>query len=685
MKDSRSMKGYVQSTVNRKGLLEFLKTITASQGCNATTAIQIEAVDNSVSAGAKNILIVFEPDESVVVTDDGCGIKKAEKSLKLKDSFCRLAEQQSRENNNKHGIGLKLGNTVYRYIDIHTKAEGEKESFASLLLNKTDDDTMYAESDDDYGFITGSSGTVIKFREPLHDLDRLAGVHQKNIDLMINRFSIRYMEYLNDGLKIKIVNRRGTQQKYTVKPQKFDDPKDVDINFDIDYDNPDTIRADKRKVFKMLHREKGEIDKKYLERDIILPSESHGLKMRINMQFTKLSDIDREEKKSEFNTGVFVGGVLLAGNVFEALERMASIIDHPAKNFRSYISHQLTITESANGFFFFDDDGSSLIKDLLGVNKTTITCSTIASYNRLKFMCDVMARVLQDASMLLTSCHDKFKMASSKCIENSAKAFAEIAKIIMHKAKPTSGGLPSSTAKPSVEGERSSKKMYRHFHCSKCGKTAMIILSKFHAGQVPYCKECKMDMVPDVAKSLYGGLSPYEIILSFENNLDGKYHVHYNSVYDALVIYVNHSNWKTVFSSTKNFDACRQVLEREIQTWGALSLVEHQKQQNPAMWAMKSVPQVVSDTFGQLTFDKGSLHKNITTFKNLLKYDETEVACSKCQHIYKISEMREDNTSATGYSSECKKCSQKHLHEDGLEIEKTVMVKSIVENYKSKE
>lgn len=214
-----------------------------------------EIVDNSVEAGARNVNVFFEKKkvktgkretevvDSIVVTDDGCGMNKdvLEQCLVL---GCSIREKRyGRLGIGKFGVGMTLGSiSLARRVEVFSRDDENKEflfTFIDLDMIRDEEITQMPEPEyrklpEKYKeYMYGNTGTVVV----LTLCDRLDGsvikqdANEVNASIA-NYLGRTYRKFIESGLQIYLDGRQVFLHDplYIAGPTQFDtremqDPK----------------------------------------------------------------------------------------------------------------------------------------------------------------------------------------------------------------------------------------------------------------------------------------------------------------------------------------------------------------------------------------------------------------------------------------------------------------------------
>ena len=328
--------------VNRERAEMYVLNSFRSKG-NIVLSVLSEYVDNSIGAKAKKVALSFKKNKTIVLVDDGTGILKKRIKECLMTWFGESKDQKSDNTFNRHGGGIKFAGKVFKKIEFHTKAEGEDES--CIFLKMDDDGFLHASDEESFNnIVSGDHGSVVVFSdyvcsENAKDENRTAII--KEID---KYFGFRYQSFINDGVRIFLEDKNSDMKK-DIEAFKFLPSGEAEIDIDIDSGKGYTVvkyKGVEKKVFSLKSTYKtGKRDTQ-----IRIPEKDFGINFRIRLQHKASGEgVD----KSGFMTGIFMGPLLLHGNIKETLKDVGSSIGHNIANVSS-----LSTQESLFGGFEWD-------------------------------------------------------------------------------------------------------------------------------------------------------------------------------------------------------------------------------------------------------------------------------------------------------------------------------------------
>ncbi|MGY3725369.1 Histidine kinase-, DNA gyrase B-, and HSP90-like ATPase [Granulicatella balaenopterae] len=205
-----------------------------SMGYSFSSAIA-DIIDNSVSAGAKNIKIMATPgsESELIIFDDGCGMNEQELYEAMRYGSTNPTEEREANDLGRFGLGLKSASmSQCRNLIVVSKKDGELHAFSWNL-----DYVIQSGSWSVRGFSTSEiqklpyinmfdkvkSGTYVylsefdRIKRTTNDMETL---FFKKIDEMKNHISLVFHRFLEDGLQITINNVEVTPKDPFLKTHK---------------------------------------------------------------------------------------------------------------------------------------------------------------------------------------------------------------------------------------------------------------------------------------------------------------------------------------------------------------------------------------------------------------------------------------------------------------------------------
>lgn len=178
-----------------------------------------DLLDNSISARAKKITIVAEPNfnPSLVIFDDGCGMNQNELYEAMRYGSSNPLEERKEDDLGRFGLGLKSASlSQCRKLVVISKKEGQVCGYSwdldyvmekqSWMLKGFSDEEIYKYPHSEL-LNDVEHGTYIylsEFDRIKEGTENISETFNKCLDDMINHLALVFHRYIDEGLKIVV-------------------------------------------------------------------------------------------------------------------------------------------------------------------------------------------------------------------------------------------------------------------------------------------------------------------------------------------------------------------------------------------------------------------------------------------------------------------------------------------------
>ena len=189
-----------------------------SLGYSFSSAIA-DLIDNSISAKAKKILIIAEPNSnpSLVIFDDGCGMNQNELYEAMRYGSSNPLEERNEDDLGRFGLGLKSASmSQCRKLVVVSKKEGqicgyswdldyviEKQSWMLKGFN-SEEIVQYPHIELLNDVEHGTYIYLSEFDRIKEATENISETFNKCLDDMINHLALVFHRYIDEGLKILV-------------------------------------------------------------------------------------------------------------------------------------------------------------------------------------------------------------------------------------------------------------------------------------------------------------------------------------------------------------------------------------------------------------------------------------------------------------------------------------------------